>query len=468
MTEQLDWQSWFTAALIVIMIAALVHGRFRPHHLFIAALLSLVVTGIITPVQAAAGFTSTAVLTVGALFVVAAGVQHTGLLSYLDRYLLPKKGGTGATLLRIMGSTSVMSSFLNNTPIVAMFTPQLQQWSRKIGIPITKLLIPLSYAAIVGGTITLIGTSTNLIVSEMLSERGYAPFSLFQLAWIGIPATILVVAWFVVIGHRFLPDRPGPDLADVQAEAPAQIVRPGTTYFERRVFDGNFAFASPLGGGNWPSGVYTTGRSRFDEGQDEQPRHGATTLPVLLILIAMIAGSASGIVPVHWAVITAAVVMIATGCLPVEKISRAVHFPVLIVIAAALGIGSALEQTGLAEVLAFTVIDVTSGFGVIAILAGIYVMTNLLTEMVTNNAAAVLMVPVALSTSVALGIDPQAAGVTVAVAASASFLSPIGYQTNLMIMKPGGYRFTDFTKAGLPVTLILMVVTVGMVSWLWI
>ncbi len=561
MLDQLNWQSWFTALIIVVMIAALLRGRSRPHHLFLLALLMLVIAGIVTPVQAASGFTNSAVITVAALFVVAAGVQHTGLLNFLERYLMPVKGGIGATLLRIMSSTSVMSTFLNNTPIVAMLTPQLQQWSKRIGIPVSKLLIPLSYAAIVGGTITLIGTSTNLIVSEMLSDRGYAPFHLFQLAWIGIPATLLVVAWFVLVGHRLLPDRSGSEPGGVYVPGPAsaQSHVAGESGFEpalfdRRSYQGSFAFAAPLGGNNWPSGVYKprheaaegvptdaakwpsgvyrTGSIRLAEefdlrterhfgneamsqlrsglhfaslsdrqtgsdsnggdtgsdigsadssagtttgGNNKRNKWGSgdvrdrfTNISVLVILISMIGVSVSGLLPVHWSVILAAAAMVVTGSLPVRKIRAAIHLPVLLVIGAALGIGSALEQTGLAELLAYTVIDKTSGYGVVAVLVGIYVLTNLLTEMVTNNAAAVLMVPVALSTAVALGIDPQAIGVTVAIAASASFLSPIGYQTNLMVMEPGNYRFTDYMKAGFPVTLILMAVTVGMVTWIWI
>ncbi|MDG5767758.1 SLC13 family permease [Balneolales bacterium ANBcel1] len=489
-SEQIDWQAWFTAASIVTMIALLIQGRIRPHHLFLAVLLLLLVAGIITPVQAVSGFTSTAVLTVGALFVVAEGVRQAGLLTHLDKLLLSRKGGIGATLLRIMGSTSAMSSFLNNTPIVAMFTPQLQQWSGRIGIPVSKLLIPLSYAAIVGGTITLIGTSTNLIVSEMMSDRGHAPFGMFQLAWIGIPATILVIIWFATIGHRLLPDRENPagaPAADYYEANEARVTRAGNRFFERRVFQGNFVFHNPLGDNNWPSGVYTTryamatGTSKtganvpsgvYRSSNAKQEREQCVTwsnaLPVLVIVTVMIGVSASGLLPVHWSVIGAALAILATGRLSLRRVIKAVHVPVLVVIACALGVGVAMEQTGLATVMAQSVVHQTSGFGVIAVLAGVYLITNLLTEMVTNNAAAVLMIPVALSASSALGMDPQAVGVTVAVAASASFLSPIGYQTNLMVMGPGGYRFTDFMKAGFPVTLILMAVTVGMVSWLWV
>ncbi|MEX2657140.1 MAG: SLC13 family permease [Balneolales bacterium] len=517
MFETLDWTAWFTALVILMMIAALVRGAVRPHYIFLMALSSLMLTGIVTPIQAFAGFTNTAVLTVAALFVVASGVQRTRLLSHLEHLLLPKKGGTGRTLFRIMSSTSLMSSFLNNTPIVAMFTPQLEVWSKKIGIPVSKLLIPLSYAAIVGGTITLIGSSTNLIVSEMLADRGYAPFQLFQLAWIGIPATILVVLWFVFAGHRLLPDRTNlpatdtlpadgdintdvkgiprwqPELAGVYSgayksanrwtEAPAD--RPVQTVYNNRRLQGHLAFASAGGGSNWPSGVYTTGQNAsappagggLGNGTSTINGAGPGTPPgrikveklsrTLLILVLMIGFSASGIIPVYLSVMLAALAMVVTGAVPPAKITDAIHFPVLIVLASALGVGTALETTGLAESLAHHMISQTAGFGAIAVLIGLYLITNLLTEFVTNNAAAVLMIPVALSTSVSLGIDAQAVAVTIAVAASASFLSPIGYQTNLMVMGPGGYRFTDFFRAGLPVTIILMAVTVGMVSWLW-
>ncbi len=482
--EILDWTAWFTAAAIIIMMVALVRGIARPEYLFLGVLVLFLLTGIVTPVQALAGFTSTTVITVGSLFIVAAGVQQSSLFTWLEKVLIPKKKHTGRLLLRMMGSTSVMSSFLNNTPIVAMFIPQLESWAERLGIPVSKLLIPLSYAAITGGIITLIGTSTNLIVSDMMADRGYAAFHLFQLAWIGIPATILVILWFVLVGHKWLPDRPSAARSGGYAVAKSDNRDQTVVYgdyapaFHKQIFQGNFAFSASALSGSLPSGVYSRGKTAYrgagDAGRpDRDADHGTfRRLPgkssaPLVVLAIMMGVSVTGLLPIHHAVIGAAVFLIATGILPFSKAVSAVNFSILIIIASALSIGRAIENTGLAEGVAFSIIDVTSGLGVILLLAVLYLLTNILTEMITNNAAAVIMLPIALSASQTMGLDAQAVGVTVAVAASASFLTPIGYQTNLMVMDAGGYTFPDYFKAGLPVTIILMSVTVLMVAWLW-
>ena len=481
--DSLDWTAWFTAGVIIVMMGSLVRGFTRPEYIFLGVLALFILMGIVTPVQALAGFTSTTVITVGSLFIVAAGVQQSSLFIWLEKVLIPKKQQTGGLLLRVMGSTSVMSSFLNNTPIVAMFIPQLERWAARLDIPVSKLLIPLSYAAITGGVITLIGTSTNLIVSDMMAERGHGAFHLFQLAWIGIPATLLVILWFVFVGHKWLPERPptalAGDLADANGDNRSQAIfyEDTTPAFNQQIFQGNFAFSASALSGSLPSGVYTRGETAGSAGAPVRPDHardhgsfrrfpgGSSASPV--ILVAMIGVSVAGLLPIHHAVVGAAAILIATGILPIKKAVTAVNFSILIVIASALSIGRALENTGLAEGVAFSIIDVTSGLGVIMLLTVIYLLTNIMTEMITNNAAAVMMLPIALSASQAMGLDAQAVGVTVAVAASASFLTPIGYQTNLMVMEPGGYTFPDFFKAGLPVTIILMTVTVLMVAWLW-
>ena len=481
--DLLDWTAWFAAVVIIAMMGSLVRGFTRPEFIFLGVLALFLLTGIVTPVQALAGFISTTVITVGSLFIVAAGVQQSSLFSWFEKVLIPKKQQTGGLLLRVMGSTSVMSSFLNNTPIVAMFIPQLERWAARMGIPVSKLLIPLSYAAITGGIITLIGTSTNLIVSDMMAERGYGAFHLFQLAWIGIPATLLVILWFVFIGHKWLPDRPFTAISGEYTDAISDNQDKAIVYknhipaFNQQIFQGNFAFSSTVMSGSLPSGVYTRGETAGGTSVPVRSDHGVhhgtyRWIPggssvSLLILVVMIGISVAGLLPIHHAVIGAAVILIATGILPLKKAVTALNFPILIVIASALNIGKALENTGLAEGVAFSIIGVTSGLGVILLLAVIYLMTNILTEMITNNAAAVMMLPIALSASHAMGLDAQAVGVTVAVAASASFLTPIGYHTNLMVMEPGGYTFPDFFKAGLPVTIILMTITVLMVAWLW-
>ncbi|HEV2124982.1 MAG TPA: SLC13 family permease, partial [Chloroflexota bacterium] len=210
----LGWQAWLTAGVIVAMVVALVREVARPDLILVGSLGLLLLAGVVSPEQAFSGFANTAVLTVGALFVVAAGVQRTQALSALDRLFFSPTGTDRShtalvrrSLPRIMLCSSVLSAFLNNTPIVAMFIPRVQQWADRTGVASSKLLIPLSYAAIVGGMMTLIGTSTNIVVSGLLQAEGYSGLGMFDLTWVGAPAALGMLLYMTFAGHRLLPDR---------------------------------------------------------------------------------------------------------------------------------------------------------------------------------------------------------------------------------------------------------------------
>lgn len=203
----LGWQGWYTLAVIITMIGGLVREIFRPDLIVLTALGLLLAAGIIPPDIGLDGFSSPAVITVGSLYVIAAGIERTGALWFIDG-LFSRSTSTGlpTTLAKIMIPSAFASAFLNNTPIVAMLIPRLERVAERIGQPPSKLLIPLSYAAIAGGMTTLIGTSTNLVASGLLQEAGHPGFSLFQLAWIGVPILVLVVSYMLIAGHRLLPD----------------------------------------------------------------------------------------------------------------------------------------------------------------------------------------------------------------------------------------------------------------------
>jgi di/tricarboxylate transporter len=615
----LSWDAWVTVAVVVAVVAALVRDWGRPDMLMLGGLAALLLSGVLTPEQAFAGFSNSAVLTVGALYVVAAGVQRTEALAALDRFLFTPSGSRGLTLARFMLPTSFLSGLINNTPIVAMLTPRLQEWAGERGIPASKLMIPLSYAAITGGMTTLVGTSTNLIVAGLMETEGYEPLHLFDVTWIGVPASLAVIAYFVLGGHRFLPDRgtPAPVVEDelerdtfelkvtVQSPLVGQTVeeanlrrlddaylthirrgdqviqasprqaleqgdvltfngtptarerllqRPGlkrhvpepggpdpVRYRTLPLYEAVIAESSDLVGQTlkeanfreeyqgvvlgiqrkdqpvtspvgttrlqagdllileapgdfarrWSSGRrdefylvaprdgrgrradvngegtadLSNGGKRGDgekaDGDDDRSDRMYLSLG---LTGAMVVAAATGLVPIVTAAFVAALLMIVTGCLSSAEARKSLNVQVLVVIAGALGLGQAVETTGLAEVLAQGVLGATAHFGPVAVLVMIYLATNLLTEIITNNAAAVLMVPISMATASNLGAPPEAFGLVVAVAASASFLTPIGYQTNLMVMGPGGYRFSDYARVGWPVTVIVMTITV---SILW-
>nr|WP_279311146.1 SLC13 family permease [Salinibacter ruber] len=581
----------------------------RPDLVLLSGLAALLVTGVVPPAEAFAGFSNPAVLTVGALYVVAGGVQQTSALSRLDRVLFPDTTRLGPVLARFMVPTSVLSGLLNNTPIVAMLTPRLQEWADAQDIPASKLMIPLSYAAITGGMMTLVGTSTNLIVAGLMEAEGYDPLSLFDVTWVGVPAALVVIAYFVLGGHRLLPDRGtsapaaerrlGQNMFEVTVTAPSPIVgqtvaeaglrdlgdaylthvRRGTEVLQGRpdrtleqgdilAFNGSLAarerllerpglsrtlpapdgahgaparyetlplyeaviaessnlvgttlgeanfreqyqgvvlgiqrqdepVTSPVGTTELQAGdlliVEAPGdfEERWSSGSREEfylvaPRDGRARpggapehddeetdrsgrAPIALGLTGtMVLAAATGLAPIVTAAFLAALLMILAGCIRPAEAQRALNVQVLVVIAAALGIGKAIETTGLATAAAQGVLSVAEPFGPVTVLVALYLLTNLLTEIITNNAAAVLMLPVAMAAASSLGAPPVAFGVLVAVAASASFLTPIGYQTNLMVMAPGGYRFSDYARVGWPVTLLVMGTSVGIISLVWL
>lgn len=591
------------------VVGALMADVGRPDLVLLSGLSVLLVSGVVSPDQAFAGFSNAAVLTVGALYVVAGGVQHTDALSELDRVLFADTTRLGPVLARFMVPTSVLSGLLNNTPIVAMLTPRLQEWADAQNIPASKLMIPLSYAAITGGMMTLIGTSTNLIVAGLMEAEGYDPLSLFDVTWVGVPAALVVIAYFVLGGHRLLPDRGtsapaaerrlGQNMFEVTVTAPSPIVgqtvaeaglrdlgdaylthvRRGTEVLQGRpgrpleqgdvlAFNGSLAarerllerpglsrtlphpdgthddparyetlplyeaviaessnlVGTTLGEANFreqyqgvvlgiqrqdepvTSPVGTTElqagdlliveapddfEERWSSGSREEfylvaPRDGRARqggspehddeetdrsgrAPIALGLTgAMVLAAATGLAPIVTAAVLAALLMVGTGCIRPAEAQRALNVQVLVVIAAALGIGRAIETTGLATAAAQGVLSVAEPFGPVVVLVALYLLTNLLTEIITNNAAAVLMLPVAMAAASSLGAPPVAFGVLVAVAASASFLTPIGYQTNLMVMAPGGYRFSDYARVGWPVTLLVMGTSVGIISLVWL
>ena len=467
-----------------------------------------------------------------------------------------------------------------------MLIPRVQAWARQGGPQASKLLIPLSTAAIVGGWLSLIGTSANVVVHGLLQAEGLPGFGFFTLTWVGVPAVVVVVAYYATVGHRLLPSQPeaaGPadrgyqfDLRvaegspyagrtveaagfrtlgsaylariwgedGVRAATPEAVLLAGDTLtfvggaraldallsrpgLERTVpmlpgadapnlimVEAVVAQGSPLEGrtlrdadfrGRYGGVVLALQRrgedvegglgrvplragdlllveggpglgSRLARTSDDfalvAPVDAARTVtaraPVALaILVATIALAATGVLPLATAAFAGALGMIATGCLRGPALRRAIDVPVLLVIGAALGVGQAVEATGLASVAA-SAIERVAVAGPVATLLVVYVVSNGLAELVTNKASAVLMLPVALSVAADLGVPWTPFAVAVTVGSAASFLTPVGYQTNLMVMSAGGYRYTDFARAGLPVSLLVMAVTVTVCSIVWL
>ena len=588
----LSWQAWYTVAVILMIVVALLRNMARPELVLLGALGLVLGAGVLEPDEAFQGFASTAVLAIAALYVVAAGVQRTEALRLLDNFLLSPSGSIKATMPRLMTITAILSAFLNNTPIVAMFIPRVQQWCRRKNLSPSLFLIPLSYAAILGGMTTLIGTSTNIVVSELLVEQGYDGLGMFDLTLVGGPAVLIVLIYFSVFGYRLLPkkDEPGQIfqggldrclfelkvakdsvlsgktveesglrslgnayLAHIRRDkqlipsAPEEVLRSN----DRLTFTGSVAILEdlihtpglervvepislddeetlPLFEAIVSKSSSLVGRTLKDVGfrekynavvlgihrQGEQlmehlgktplmagdlliieasygfakrwnmdrkdfylvaPRRQQQKKPMtkkapvaLAILLLMVIGFSTGVLPLVTATFIAALAMLATRCIQSDEARSEINFSVLVVIGAALGIGKAVANSGLALAVAGLFTSAANILPPIIVILLLYVLTNLLTELITNQAAAILMLPIGIEVAGALGIGIQAIAMTVALAASASFITPFGYQTNLMVMSAGGYQFKDYTKVGLPVSIIVMVVVVTMLYFFWI
>ena len=586
----MEFPALFTLLLLVLVLATLVCTRVSADLVLMAALAVLLISGVLTPEQALVGFSNPGVITVAALYVVAAGLKETGAVQWIARHLLGHPPTQRSALLRLVLPTGLLSGFMNNTAVVAMFIPAVQGWAQRLGIPASKLLLPLSYAAILGGTCTLIGTSTNLVVDGMLQSTQGIQLGLFELAWVGVPLLLVGTVYLVIFADRLLPDRGdvnealsqvreygvemevvpgGPLVGKTIAEAGLRAlaygylteidrqgrlitaVEPDRTLQEkdRLYFVGAPECASELRriqglkptagsihklevanhqrclvevvlGPEFPALGKSIRDSRFRtrfnavilslsrEGRrvpgklgDLTFRMGDTLLleashqfveqyrfrrdfllvsalndstppdfhrapRALAILAVMVLLSATGLLPILQAAFLAAGGMILSGALTASRARRSLDLPVLVVIAASFALGNAMAVTGAAQWLAGGIADLGVAAPWLA-LALVYLATVLFTEAITNNAAAVLMFPVAAALAHELQVSVLPFAVAVMFAASASFVTPLGYQTNLMVYGPGRYRFLDYVRLGSFLSLLGGVVVVSLIPWVW-
>ena len=586
----LNFPFLYTLILIVLMTVFLVKEIFDTDIVIFSTLLLLIVGGVITIDEAFAGFSNSGMLTVGCLFIVARALQETGVLNQLGDILLGNgKRNISRKLLRFLFPVSAISALFNNTPIVAMLIPAIRTWTRKNDFAVSKFLIPLSYAAILGGTCTLIGTSTNLVVHGLMIENGIGGMSFFEISKIGIPLMFIGVLIVSFVSHRFLPDRKEPiiELGDqtrefvialkvesdyrycgysveeaglrhlkglflFQIERNGKIIAPvghnekiqvndrlfftglprtiielqktpglmvlKDTPFDLKHYDSDklkafevvISPASPLIGSNvresnfrgrYNAAILAIHRSgeRIKKKVGDIVLHAGDTLLILAgsdflddwynsqdfylvseserisskprwyvpfslsILGLMIVSMAFNIVPILASVSIAAVVLVISKCISRQNAGKSIEWHVLIIIASSFGIAKGLDNSGVAYFLASRLILLVGYFGIFGILAGIYFMTSLYTEFITNNAAAALLFPIALSAAHQASIDPRPFLIAVAIGASASFATPLGYQTNLMVYGPGGYKFNDFLKVGIPMNIVIGVAAIAII-----
>jgi di/tricarboxylate transporter len=581
---------YFVAAVLLLMLSFLVLEIGKPAIIIPSTLLVFILTGVVTVKEAVKGFSNEGMLTIGLLFIIAGTIQNCGIVDKLFQRLLAHSSSTKLSLIRLLPPVSLLSAFINNTPIVIAFTPIIRKWCEDHGLSPSKFLIPLSYSTILGGMITLIGTSTNLVVHGLLLDNGFKGFTFFELAKVGIPVTILGLVYLILLSPYLLPDRKTNSMRVVESlreftgealittdypylhktikEARLRslkglflvsIVRDEETIApvsnstvlkagDRLLFTGDITTIAELQqtkglelqgsiGEDFPKKhklveavishhspllhqkiKETQFRSRYDaaviavhrQNQRMKTKIGDIILKPgdILLLVAgqefnkriqssdfyfttehtrnvksnadlrsgmyavillglMIALVTFGILSMIVAMSIMTMVLVLFKMVYPKEIKDYIQWDVLLIISCSFGIGYALSNSGLAAFIADLLISLTAPFGVLAVIICVYLLTNLFTEMMTNSAAAVLMFPIVMEVASSMSISPSALAVVVAVAASASFATPIGYQTNLIVYGPGGYRFLDFLKAGLPLSLLTMITTTILIYFLW-
>ncbi|MEX0661770.1 MAG: SLC13 family permease [Balneolaceae bacterium] len=586
----MELQGLAILGILFISFVLLIYKNIPADFVFVGALTAIMVLNLVPVSEALVGFSNEGMLTVAALYVVALGLKETGAIQYVVQHLLGKPDGIRSSQMRMMGPVLGMSAFLNNTPIVASFIPAIQQWCKTYQIPVSKMMLPLSYAAILGGTCTLIGTSTNLIVNGLLIDYQNVSLNIFEPIYVGLPMAAVGFGYILLAGNKLLPDRssgfdsfantreytiemmvppnsslagqsieeaglrdlPGLYLIEVvrkerviAAVEPEEILQsndrliftgvvdaisvlesttglqPATNQVfkldaprsERKLVEAVVAPSNPLNGLTVKNGGFRNrygaviiaisrdgdrinkkvGDIKLQTGDIllmETPRdftkrfrssndfllvstlseNGQTNTEKAwiagLILAGMVLLAAFDVLSMFKASFLAAGFMVLTRCCKLSDARRSVDWTVLLVIASALGIGNALEVTGTAETLAGGFLG-WLGAHPYAALIGTYIATWLLTEMITNNAAAALIFPIAISLAASIGVSFMPFVMVIIFAASASFSTPIGYQTNLMVMGPGGYHFSDYLKFGVPLNLAVGITALILVPIVW-
>ncbi|MFC0562381.1 SLC13 family permease [Halalkalibacter alkalisediminis] len=578
--------------VLLLMFFSLVKEYFPPEITVFTALSTLVLLGVIPINEALEGFSNPAVHTIALLMVIAYAAQKSGVVPKIITKLLGRNKNISVVLLKIMLPVSFLSAFMNNTPIVAMLTPIVHKWGIQHNISPSKLLIPLSYAAIVGGTVTLIGTSTNLLVHGLLQQAGHPGFSMFQFSLIGVPLFVFSLVYMIYYGHKQLPNnkdlietyqstskeytievrvtpastwigktvrqvnlRALHDVFLIQINRDNNVITPASHYeviqandvlifsgnidsimnlnqvkglilttpnedlnlvdkrFDKKLVEVVISHSSPLvnqkiketnfraqynsvivavrkknqqissGIGNiiikpgdtlllltgkdfiksWSNSRHFYLVSGVETSESSQPEKAKIIIPTLLGVIVL---ASLQLLPILKAALVGIIILAVTKSITASEAKKTIDWGILILIASAIGIANAVEQVGL-PMLITNLLDFEKPVNIILLCFFIYLATLIMTEMISNIAAAALMFPIAIPIATQFGYNPELFAIIIAIASSCSFITPIGYQTNLLVYGPGGYKFTDFFKVGLPLSLLCMFITVYLAVFIW-
>ncbi|MBX3291815.1 MAG: SLC13 family permease [Acidobacteria bacterium] len=590
----MNYEIAIVIAVLLLAVSLFVTEKLRVDLVALVVMGLLLLSGIITPQQGLAGFSNAATLTVGAMFVLSAGLFKTGAVSFLGEITSRVfKSGFWFGIITVMLIVGVLSAFINNTPVIAIFLPILLSVARENGISASKILMPVSFASMFGGVCTLIGTSTNILVSSIAQENGLRAFTMFEFTPLGVLMFALGTAYLLVVGIRLIPERRGsgglvedfalneyltevvlqPDsisvgkrireaplvkdleLSIVKIERgdvvihvprPDEILRTGDILLVRcdleqiralqeqegvlfkpqqkwgdesiasddfRLIEAVLLPTSRLVGSTLQRSNF---RERFSstvlairhkgklvteklsdtplsagdvllveirqdrianfrrsgdliitsEMETTEFRRGKAAFAVVIVACVVLAATFE-LAPIVVSAILGAIGLILVGCISIEEAYEAIEWKIIFLLAGVLSLGVALDQSGAAALLSSNLLKYIGVLGPIALVSAFYLLTSILTETMSNNATAALLAPIAIATAKTLDVDATPFLMAITFAASASFMTPVGYQTNTMIYGPGRYKFIDFVKVGSPLNLMFWILASIMIPIIW-
>ncbi len=572
--------------LIVLAVILFVWEKISPELTAMIILITLVISGVLSLDQGLSGFSNQATITVGAMFILSAALKETGLVSaigLISSRIFRTNFWLG--LLVIMLLVGVLSAFINNTPIVAIFIPIMLNVSQKTGNSPSRLLMPISFASIFGGACTLIGTSTNILVNSVAIDRGLPPIGMFEFSAMGLVLLAAGTAYMLIFGVRLIPIRSSggglvdkyhmnqyltdiqlldnspslgkkipesllvsnleidvlevirskqrllrpiaeitlevgdtlrvrcdiekirllqetdgiriishtslsdSDFKDEQLSLIEAIIAPNSMLIGKTIKTSRFrnrfnanALAirhrgqlfnlgfrdMPLDAGD--AILIEVRLENYEELKNDynfvilseitvEKGVRRRSLPVLAVIGTVVGTAAIGLMPITVSAIAGCLVLILFRMISIEDALAAVEWRILLLLAGMIPLGTALQKSGAAALISNSMVNMLTDFGPLAVLAALYLLTSILTSVMSNNATAVLLTPIAIAAAMNMGLSPKPFIMVVAFAASSSFMTPIGYQTNLMVYGVGQYRFIDFFKIGTPLTLLFWIVT---------
>ncbi len=585
---------WIVSTILIIALYLLITEKVPVDLTAIGIMVMLMISRVLTPIEAVAGFAHPAVITVGSMFLVSKGMVRTGAVGYIGQKVIAiARGNAKLAVLVILLTVAVASAFINNTPVVVLFIPVMRMCCR-FGLSPSKILIPLSYTSILAGTCTLIGTSTNIIISDLSANSGYGEIGMFELSMLGLPIAGIGITFLLVAAPRFMPELLNPtcelensehrrylaefaiprgsalidrdpatvfakqypnlevleliryshifhpardavtiaaddlllvkgsasDLVEIlnhdEVELPQSeeglsfgvgqkesivvelIIPPQSSLLGQRLLEsylkrdlGLHIIAIKRSGLHYTEKQIHDVKLRVGDiilvwcraDKLETLRGGANFIiaedvhheivqkrrawKAVLIFAALVTVAGLGLANIMMCALTAAFMMILSGCLQLRDAYRSIQADVLMLIAGTIALGTAMEKTGTSQLYADAYLEIFSGFPPIVVLGGFILLASISTHILSNNATAVLLFPIAISTAIGIGVDPRPFVMAVCFGASACFATPIGYQTNLLVYGPGGYRFSDYLKLGIPLNLLVLILGSAFIPTLW-